>query len=103
MVKEIGVSTRNWVDSDQARDYWRALVNAAHIATTYRMAERWDNIITMAINLLLLLYQFLIRFTIYQSRSHRTVFLRLSGPRSRPKIAEVPAIELPTYCSIVKT
>ena len=27
--KEIGVSTRNWVDSTQDRDYWRALVNLA--------------------------------------------------------------------------
>ena len=27
--KEIGMSTRNWVDSAQDRDYWRALVNAA--------------------------------------------------------------------------
>ena len=27
--KEIGVSTRNWVGSAQARDYWIALVNAA--------------------------------------------------------------------------
>ena len=26
-LKEIGVETGNWVDSDQ--DYWRALVNAA--------------------------------------------------------------------------
>ena len=25
--KEIGVSTRNWVDSTQDRDYWRVLVN----------------------------------------------------------------------------
>ena len=25
----IGISTRNWVDSAQDRDYWRALVNAA--------------------------------------------------------------------------
>ena len=24
----IGVNTRNWVDSTQDRDYWRALVNA---------------------------------------------------------------------------
>ena len=28
-LKEIGVSTRNWVDLAQDRDYWRALVNAA--------------------------------------------------------------------------
>ena len=26
--KEIGVNARNWDDSDQDRDYWRALVNA---------------------------------------------------------------------------
>ena len=28
-VKEIGISTKNWVDSAQDRNYWRALVNAA--------------------------------------------------------------------------
>ena len=28
-LKEIGINTRNWVDSAQDRDYWRALVNAA--------------------------------------------------------------------------
>ena len=28
-LKEIGISTRNWVDSAQDRDYWRALVSAA--------------------------------------------------------------------------
>ena len=28
-LKEIGVSTRNWVDSAQDRDYWRALANVA--------------------------------------------------------------------------
>ena len=28
-LKEIGISRRNWVDSAQHRDYWRALVNAA--------------------------------------------------------------------------
>ena len=28
-LKEIDVDTRNWVDSAQYRDYWRALVNAA--------------------------------------------------------------------------
>ena len=26
-LKEIGVNWRNWVDSDEDRDYWRALVN----------------------------------------------------------------------------
>ena len=29
VLKEIGINTRNWVDSAQNRDYWRALVNAA--------------------------------------------------------------------------
>ena len=28
-LKEIGIIARNWVDSTQDRDYWRALVNAA--------------------------------------------------------------------------
>ena len=28
-LKEIGINTRNWVDSAQDRDYWGALVNAA--------------------------------------------------------------------------
>ena len=28
-LKEIGINTRNWVDSAQNRNYWRALVNAA--------------------------------------------------------------------------
>ena len=28
-LKQIGVNTRNWVDSTQDRDYWRAVVNAA--------------------------------------------------------------------------
>jgi hypothetical protein len=27
-LKEIGINTRNWVDSIQDRDYWRTLVNA---------------------------------------------------------------------------
>ena len=27
-LKEIGINMRNWVDSAQDRDYWRALVNA---------------------------------------------------------------------------
>ena len=28
-LKEIGIVTRNWVDSDQDTDYWRDLVNVA--------------------------------------------------------------------------
>ena len=28
-LKEIGINTRNWIDSAQDRDYWRVLVNAA--------------------------------------------------------------------------
>ena len=28
-LKEIGINTKNWVDSTQDRDYWRAFVNAA--------------------------------------------------------------------------
>jgi hypothetical protein len=28
-IEEIDVNTRNWTDSVQDRDYWRALVNAA--------------------------------------------------------------------------
>ena len=27
-LNEIGINARNWVDSAQDRDYWRALVNA---------------------------------------------------------------------------
>ena len=27
--KDIGINTRNWVDSAQDTDYWRALTNAA--------------------------------------------------------------------------
>ena len=28
-LKEIGINTRNWVDSAQNRDYWRDLLNSA--------------------------------------------------------------------------
>jgi hypothetical protein len=28
-LKEIGITKRNWVDSPQDRDYWRAVVNVA--------------------------------------------------------------------------
>ena len=27
-LEEIGINTKNWVDSAKDRDYWRALVNA---------------------------------------------------------------------------
>ena len=34
-LKEIGINTRNWVDSAQDRDYWRALVIVAlHLRVT---------------------------------------------------------------------
>ena len=28
-LKEIGINSRNWIDSAQDRDYWRVLLNAA--------------------------------------------------------------------------
>ena len=28
-LEEIGINMRNWVDSTQDRDYWKAFVNAA--------------------------------------------------------------------------
>ena len=34
-LKEIGINTKNWVDSSQDRDYWRDLVNAALILRFY--------------------------------------------------------------------
>ena len=30
-LEEIGINVGNWVDSAQARDYWRTLVNAAFL------------------------------------------------------------------------
>jgi hypothetical protein len=27
-LKEMGINTRDWVDSAQGRDYWRALMNS---------------------------------------------------------------------------
>ena len=30
-LKEMGVNSRNWVDSAQDRDYWRALVNTIEL------------------------------------------------------------------------
>ena len=31
-IKEIGINTRNWVDTDQDRDYWTALENAGFLS-----------------------------------------------------------------------
>ena len=28
-IKEIGINARNWIDSSQDGDYWRAILNAA--------------------------------------------------------------------------
>ena len=39
-LKEIGVNTRNWVDSAQDRDYWRALVNAALYLQVHLLVSR---------------------------------------------------------------
>ena len=41
-LKEIGISTRDWVDSAQDRDYWRALVNAA---LKFRVQNPWRYLI----------------------------------------------------------
>jgi hypothetical protein len=37
--KVIGINTRNWVDSAQDRDYWRALVN---VALSLRVPLPWS-------------------------------------------------------------
>ena len=37
--KEIGINTRNWVDSAQDRNYWRALVN---VALNSRLHKPWS-------------------------------------------------------------
>ena len=39
-LKEIGINTRNWVESTQDRDYWRAVVNAA-LSHGVRMCASW--------------------------------------------------------------
>ena len=38
-LKQIGINTRNWVDSAQDIDYWRDLVNAA---LTSRFHKPWS-------------------------------------------------------------
>ena len=44
-LKEIGINTRNWVDSAQDRDYWRALwmrhFNFLHLITLTIVGERY--------------------------------------------------------------
>ena len=32
-LQKIGINTRNWIDSAQDRDYWRALVNEVFLKT----------------------------------------------------------------------
>ena len=39
-LKEIGINMRNWVDSAQDRDYWRALVNAAFNLQFLELVEK---------------------------------------------------------------
>ena len=41
-LKEMGIDTRNWVDSSQDMDYWRALVNAA---LNLRFYKSWSYLI----------------------------------------------------------
>ena len=53
-LKDIGLNTRNWVDSAQDRDYWRALVNSALnlwgsislgvsiVKTSFSLAVHWS-------------------------------------------------------------
>ena len=40
-LKEIGINTRNWVDSAQHRGYWRALVNAA---LNFRVSQAMESV-----------------------------------------------------------
>jgi hypothetical protein len=59
-LKEIGISTRNWVDSTQDRDYWSIFVNVelsfrsiSHVVnTTVSMAygtQRFNAVFTRAL------------------------------------------------------
>jgi hypothetical protein len=41
-LKEIDISMRNWIDSAQDRDYWRALVNAA---LNLRFHKPWSQLL----------------------------------------------------------
>ena len=43
-LKEIGINTRNWVDSSHDRDFWRSLVN---VALNLRVAKAMELIIIM--------------------------------------------------------
>ena len=42
-LKEMGINTRNLVDSPQDRDYWRALVNAA---LNLRVHKPWSELVS---------------------------------------------------------
>ena len=48
-LKEIGINMRNWVDSAQDRDYWRAFVN---VALNLRVHNPWSCIVLMGWSLL---------------------------------------------------
>ena len=45
-LKEIGIKTRNWVDSAEDRDYWRAFVNAA---LNLRVHKPWSALVSYLI------------------------------------------------------
>ena len=47
-LKEIGINTRDWVDSFQDRDYWRALVNAE---LNLGFHKPWSQLIGLMISL----------------------------------------------------
>jgi hypothetical protein len=42
-LKEIGIKTKNWVESVQDRDYWRDLVNAA---LNLRFHKSWSYLVS---------------------------------------------------------
>ena len=50
-LKEMGVSTRNWVDSAKDRDYFRALVNAGSISHGIRADFVYKTIIAQSVAL----------------------------------------------------
>ena len=49
-LREIGINTRNWVDSAQDKDYWRALVNVVSNLRVPWAMELVNNNKSMAYN-----------------------------------------------------